>query len=85
MVKNEKLNTNTPSNANLQVVANSGGIYRNKLLWREMVNLLVDVYSSGAQTARRRLSRAEVDVVSSYSGSAIYALTLTSQAAFRPQ
>lgn len=50
-----------------------------------MVNLLVDVYSSGAQTARRRLSRAEVDVVSSYSGSAIYALTLTSQAAFRPQ
>lgn len=85
MVKNEKLNTNTPSNANLQVVASSGGIYGNKLLWREMVNLLVDVYSSRAQTARRRLSRAEVDVVSSYSIGAIYALTLTSQAVSRPQ
>lgn len=50
-----------------------------------MVNLLVDVYSSRAQTARRRLSRAEVDVVSSYSIRAIYALTLTSEAVSRPQ
>lgn len=66
MAKSETLNTNTNSIANLQVVANSGCNYRNKLLLREMFYLLVDVCGSGAQTARRRLTRAEVDVVSGH-------------------